>query len=151
MIDAHVLKALADVDRHVACIVSKGIAFIHSTDFVLELPEKEVKKLKWPGEPIPHIIQWRDLLPKHTTVKTTAMRETAPNGKECMQLMSLSTDDARFMQLGYYELFQEQLDNPSYRIMIYTPSDATSGIAVFDDDRWVGVVGHYHGLPRGSK
>lgn len=146
MIDANALKDLVEVDQNVACLVTKGIAFIHSTVFVLELPEKEVKKLKWPGEVIPHIPTWRTQVPQHSLVKTTAMRESAPNGKACMQLMSLTTDDARYMRLAYYEFFQEQLDNPSYKIMLVTPPNPLSGIAVFDNDQWVGAIGAYRGL-----
>lgn len=153
MIDANVLKALTDVDPEVACLVSKGVAYVHSLKFVLELPEDVVKKTKWPGKPLPHITTWRQQVPKSTgTLKTTAMPSSAPNGTSCMQLMALTTSDSRFVQHGYYRFFCDQLDEPMFKILQYTPPPGEiSAVGIYNGEQWVGALGAYLGLPETPK
>lgn len=153
MIDVDVLKALTEADPEVACYVFKGLAYVHSLKFVVELPEVAVKKAKWPGRPLPHIVSWRDQIPKLTgALKTTAMLGVAPNGKDCMQLMALTTSDSRFMQHAYYRFFCDQLDEPGFRILQYTPPPGEiTAVGIYEGTRWVGALGAYLGLPENPK
>lgn len=152
MIDADVLKALTDIEPNVACLFSQGIAYVHSMQFVVELPESAGRKVKWPGKPFTHIASWRQQLPRITdTLKTTGMPGTARDGLDCMQLMALTASDSRFMQRGYYQFFKDQLDDPSFRILQYqAPPNEISAVGIYDGDKWVGVVGAYHVLSDGE-
>jgi hypothetical protein len=149
MIDDDVLQTLINVDSDAACLVSEGVAYVHSPHFVLELPEENVKRVKWPGVKIKHIVQWQGQLPRGGLLKTTAVNMTTATGKACMRLMSLTTSDSRLLQRGYYDFFRDQLDDAQFKIMTYdAPPGEVSGIAIFDGDRWVGAVGAY--LPDSS-
>lgn len=148
MIDADVHKTLITTDPDIACTIAGGIAYVHSRIFVVELPEDAVARVKWPGKGLSGIVNWRTWLPAGApAVKATTMPSTAPNGADCIELMSLSSSDARYMQSAYYRFVQDQLDDPSFRIMQYTaPPGEVSGIAIYDGERWVGAVGAYLGL-----
>lgn len=147
MIDETVLDNLAAIDGELAHLRAGEYALLHSTKFVLELPATLLPpKYAWPGKPLTHLVNWRDLIPARQYVKAVAMRETAPNGVSCMQIMSLSTDDNRLMQQAYYDLCRDYVDELSFHIMLYpTPPDYLSGVAVFSGDRQVGAVGAYLG------
>lgn len=155
MIDDDALKILLALHKRAeeppVCVVAKGIAYVHSLSFVLELPEKEIqlKKQKWPGVPFPGITEWRTLLPADPKfVKAMAAHETVTTGEDVVVLTAFNGDDRRFMQVGFYEFFREQLDHAVFKIMAYVqPSGLPTGIGVFDDKKWVGAVSAY--LPPG--
>jgi len=146
--DVKILAKMHPRNKKPACSIQGDIAVVHSPFFVLEVPKQQVKVTEWPGDPYPEVTKWRtEQIPQGVEgSKAQVMRETWEEEKDAddepLSVVKLQTDEtAVYVQKALYDLFDDQLDSPEFRVYPGTRDDGTPHmIGVFNDAKLVGAV-----------